>query len=149
MQLCNWKLLFWSCHQSFTSLMHPALIDNYLMMISRSTSKAYKQGPQLAFLNYSSLPPHLCVIVHTLFILAKVNIFVLCLDFKICAEVEGRGRRVYVSMPLPSAISLFQCHIFISEISHSFFFFNELIGIAAAKLLVPQHQILWMTQKEF
>lgn len=67
MQLCNWKLLFWSCHQSFTSLMQPALIDNYLMMISRSTSKVYKQGPQLAVLNYSSLPPHLCVIAHTLF----------------------------------------------------------------------------------
>lgn len=102
----------------------------------------YKQGPQLAVLNYSSLPPHLCVLVHTLFILAKVNIFVLSLDFKICAEEEGRGRREYVSMPLPSATSLSQYHIFISEISTLFFFSNELIGITAAKLSVPQHQIL-------
>lgn len=142
MQLCNWKLLFWSCHQSFTSLMQPALIDNYLMMISRSTSRVCHVPSWQFWTTQAYL--HISVSLLTLFWPRWIFLF---FDFKICAEEEGRGSRRYVSMPLPSAISHSQYHIFISEISHCCFF-DSLIGIAVAKLLFPQHQILWMTQKE-
>lgn len=146
MQLCNWKLLFWSCHQSFTSLTHPALIDNYLMMISRSTSKVYKQGPQLAVLNYSSLRPHLCVIAHTLFWPRWIFLFSLwILKYVLKKREEAEGCMYPCLCLLPYPIPNI---IFLSVRFLTVFFFNELIGIAAAKLLFPQHQILWMTQKE-
>jgi len=148
MQPCNWKLLFWSCHHSFTSLTHPALTDNYLMMISRSTARCTSKVPSWQFWTIQAyLHISVSLSIHCLFWPRWIFLFSLWISkyvLKKREEAEGSMYPCLCLLPHPFPNIIFLSVRFLTL----FFFSNELIGITAAKLLVPQHQILWMTQKE-